>query len=30
MHSVEGIHTAVMSAGEHHTEAGAAAAAHKE
>lgn len=30
MHYVEGIHTAIMSAGAHHTEAGAGAAAHKE
>lgn len=30
MHYIEGIHAAVMSAGEHHAEAGAAAAVHKE
>lgn len=30
MHYVEGIHTAVMSAGGHHAEAGAGAAAHKD
>jgi hypothetical protein len=30
MHYVEGIHTAIMSAGAHHAEAGAGAAAHKD
>jgi len=30
MHYVEGIHTAIMSAGGHHAEAGAGAAAHKD
>ena len=30
LHYVEGIHTAIMSAGAHHAEAGAGAAAHKD